>query len=607
MRGSHLVTLGKLVLASALVTGCGALGGNPPSNPGNAGVRPATVVTVAKAVTGPISQEIGYTGTVQAADSVNVAPLISGRITKLTVNVGSSVKAGDLIAELDKSTLNAQVEQAQTGVDAANVKLAQIQAGARPEAADAAAANARSAQAKLDAIQAGARSETVAQAKANLDAAQAKLALIQAGPRSQNVATAKANLDAAVAKLQQLKSGPTSDQVAAQQLIVQQNQNSVYAANANRDGVCGNQKNPKYQCDQAQAQVAAAQTALNAAQQNLKTLTDPPAPDAVNQAQAAVDAARQQYLLAQQPYTAPDLAQAQAAVDAAAQAYKLAQTPYTAQDVAQAQAAANAAADQAKLAAQPFTNLDQKAAQVAVSQAQAALDLAKTNLLQAEILAPFDGVVTAKFLSVGALASPNTPIVSLMSPHLEVQFSIDQANIGSVKAGQTVSLVTAAYAGQMFPATVASVYPSADPKTHTFTVVVDPRDTSGALRAGMFITLNVTVASFPSATLIPSVAIIQRGAQSVVFVVTNNVAHQTPVQVGIADDTNTQIRSGVKVGDEVVTINQASLSDGSPVRIAPGTGAPASGGAPANAGRRAGGTAPNGSRPIGSPTPAKAG
>jgi HlyD family secretion protein len=601
----RLFHLARLALVSTIVAGCGIVGGGTPVQP-VAGGRPVTVVTTVKAVTGPISQAIGYTGSVQPADTVSVVPVVSGRIVALKVDVGSTVKAGDVIAQLDPTTLNAQVEQAQAGVTVAGVKLAQIQAGARPEAVAAAQASADSAQSKLDAIKAGARPESVAVAQANLDTANSKLATILAGPRPENVANAKANLNSAISKLTQLKNGPTADQIASSTLLVQQAKNSLAGAQAFKDGQC-NFKNPQYQCEAAQATAFADETAVTVANQNLKTLTDPPTQDAINQAQATIDSAQQQYNLALKPYTDQDIAQAKAAVALAQEQYQLAATPYTAQDVKQAEAAANAALDQAKLAAQPYTDLDVKSAQASVDQAQAALDLAKTQLAQANITAPFDGVISAKLLSVGALASPSTPIVSLNSPHLEVQFAVDESAVQNVKVGQPVSLMSTAFPGKQFAASVTMIAPSGDPKTHTFNVVVDPTDPSGQLKAGMFVTLQVTVASFSSATLVPTVALIQQGTQAVVIVVANGVAKLAPVTVGIADDTNTQIVTGVNPGDDIATSNQSNLTDGAPVRIAGAgnggaTAQPASG-TPA-ARTPAAGRAPGGARPTATVTPA---
>jgi len=383
--------------------------------------------------------------------------------------------------------------------------------------------------------------------------------------------------------------------VAAAKLQVEQAKDSLTSAQATKDGQC---RLAGFQCQAAQAQAFAAETAVSVANQNLKTLTDPPTQDATNQAQAAVAAAQQAYKLAQNPYTSTDIAQAQAAVDAAQQAYQLAQAPYTDTDVEQAQAAVDAANAQLELAEAPYTTYDVQAAQVAVQQAQAALTIAQTNLKEASVVAPFDGVISAKLLSPGALASPSTPIFTLISNLPQVQFSIEESRIAAIKAGQAVNLSSSAVPGKLFPAQVTSIYPSADPKTHTFTIAVQPQDSSSDLKAGMFVSLVVTVASDPNAILVPNVAVVQQGPQSVVYTVAGGKAHLQAVTIGIADDNNTQIVSGVTAGEEVATSSQSNLTDGSPVRIAGPV--PAAGRTPASsASGRPGGSS---SRQSGAPT-----
>lgn len=587
MRMGRGFGVAALAVAGLMLAGCSVagIGGNGSNQGPNARGRPATVVNVAKAANGPISEVADYTGTVQPTNTVNVVPQIAGQIVKLDADVGSKVTAGQVLAQLDQSTIEEQVAQAQEGVDAAKVKLAELQAQGSPASVDQAKANLAAAQAKLAAVQGGPRPENVAVAQANLATAQAKLAAEKNGPRPETVAEAKANLEGAQAKLNQLLAGPTADQVASANLQVEQSKDALAAAQANKDGQC-NPRNPHYMCEAAQAQAFADETAVNVAEQNLKTLTDPPTPDAVKQDQAAVDAAEQALKLAQTPYTSTDIAQAQAAVDAAGQQVKLAQTPYTSTDVAQAQAAVDAAQAQLQAAEDPNTALEIKAAQVAVQQAQEVLAIAQTQLKETSVVAPFDGVISAKLLSPGALASPSTPIFTLISDQPQVQFAIGQAQIDGIKVGQAVNLTSNAFPGKLFSAKVASIYPSADPKTHTFTVAVQPDDVTD-LRAGMFVSLALTVASDAHAVLVPTVAIVQQGSQSVVFTVADGKAHLQPVTIGLSDDQNSQILKGVSAGQEVVTTGQTDLSDNAPVRIA-GQGATGGGSPGKSAGSSAG-------------------
>ncbi|HUX85836.1 MAG TPA: efflux RND transporter periplasmic adaptor subunit [Chloroflexota bacterium] len=616
LKAVDLVKLGAL---GFLLVGCSAIGngGNAQrTSPAQSGAV-GTIVTIAKVTTGTISQSVSYAGTVQASDSVNLSPQTSGRLVKLDVDVGSQVKTGDPIAELDKTTLQAQVAASQAALDAANVKLQQIQAGARSETADAAKQAALSADAKLAAEQAQGRPEAIAQAKANLATAQAKLQAEKNGSTPEAIATAKANLDSAQAKLTALLKGPTPDQIKSAELQVEQSKDSMAGANASKDAAC---RGSGPQCEAAQATAFAAATAVQVANQNLKTLTDPPTAENVAQAKDAVTAAEQAYQLTLHLYSATDIAQAQAAVDAAQQAYNLAQNPYLPTDVAQAQAAATAAQDQAKLAASPYTDLDVKAAQAAVEQAKAALQVSQSNLNQATLVAPFNGIVTAKLLSPGALATASTPVVTIMSLNPQVQFAVQESQLGNLKVGQAVQLTASAYPGKTFAAKITSIFPAADPKLHTFTVVVEPTNSTSQMAPGLFVNLLLTLKSDANAILVPSNALVDSNGQTAVFTIANNTAHLVPVSTSLSDSTNTEVLTGLKPGQDVAITGQASLTEGSPIRVAgaPGSGATGAGGRPANgaaargtpaarSGQPAAGNATGGARPTPAANPTKAG
>ena len=133
---------------------------------------PAIPITVAQVVQGTIAATLVYSGNVQSRAQVNVVPRITGRVDRLNVDIGDQIRGptpvdrltvpcpdqtfrdergvvicpGEVIAELDRSTLESQVRQAEAGVSVAQARLSQTQAGAKPEDIAAAAASVRSAQ-----------------------------------------------------------------------------------------------------------------------------------------------------------------------------------------------------------------------------------------------------------------------------------------------------------------------------------------------------------------------------------------------------------------------------------------------------------------------------
>lgn len=502
-------TLGIAGLTLVLAA-CRAPGPSPAVSP-TPTQEPASV-NVQQVQRGNIQSKLTYSGSVQASAVVNVVPQVSAKIQTLNVDVGSVVKSGQVIATLDTSILDAQVQQAQAGVDAAQAKLDQMKVGPRPE--------------------------NVAQAQANLVSAQAKLAALQDGGRPEAVAQAKANLDAANAKLAQLLAGPTPEQVKAAQLAVSQAKNSLYSAQVNKDGAC-NPHNPGYVCDAAVASANAAQTGVDQAQQQLVILTSPPTKESVDQAKAAVDAAQQAYLLAKQPATQHDIAQAQAAVNAAADQLKLAQQPYTAQDL--------------------------KAAEAAVEQAQAALDLTKIQRTYATISAPVDGVVSQKLLDVGNMASPANPIVTLVSRAVEVTVNVEEAKLGLISPGQAATITVTAYPNHPFPAKVIGDPPVVDSKSRTAVVRLAPTDPKDLLKPGMFAEVTLSAAQHTGVLIVPQSALIANNGQTDVYLVQNGTIKVQPVQIGLSDSNNVEVTSGLAEGQIVVVGDKPTLQNGDKV------------------------------------------
>src|SRR5690349_10428425 len=159
MHARRQATLGIAALAIVALAACS----QPPASPAAATATPTKQVAVntAPVKRTDITSTLSYTGDVKARQALNVVSKATGRVEKLNVDVGAMVKAGDVIAELDKEQSNLSVRQSEANLDAAKTKLAQIQAGARPEQVAQAEANARAAHARVDALQQASRPEQV--------------------------------------------------------------------------------------------------------------------------------------------------------------------------------------------------------------------------------------------------------------------------------------------------------------------------------------------------------------------------------------------------------------------------------------------------------------
>lgn len=550
--------LGLFLVTPALLAACSvAPAGQPPLAPVAVGTAPVA--------TANISGTVVYSGNVESRAKVSVLPKVGGQITVLNVDVGSVVKKGDVIAELDHATLDAQVDQAKAAVAVAQAKLATIQAGSRSETVAQAQANLKAAQATLAFMENGGRPESVSAAQGNLDSATAHLNSLTKG-RADAIAQAQANLDAAQARLQQLKDGPTSQQVQAAQLAVEQAKDAAFAADTQKDAAC-NPVSPGAVCKAAQAAADAAHTGIAQAQSQVTILTSPPTQAQLNQAQAAIDAAKAQLQMAQHPGSSSDVAAAEGAVQAAQAQLDLAKTPYSTADLAKAQAAVDVAQQQLKLAQQPYTKEDEAAAQAAVQQANAALDATTVAHDDAIVKSPIDGVVDQKLLSVGALAAPTTPIVTLIDPNVDVAVNVDAKYAPNVHLGQAATVTSDDLPGKSITGKVTNIAPAIDPQTRTLLVKITPSGTDSGLKDGMLVKVALVTATREGVVSVPSDAIVQRNGQPTVYVVANGTATPQVVQTGLTDGTHTEITSGLKAGQVIVTNGQDRLTTAQPVTV----------------------------------------
>jgi membrane fusion protein, multidrug efflux system len=194
---------------------------------------------------------------------------------------------------------------------------------------------------------------------------------------------------------------------------------------------------------------------------------------------------------------------------------------------------------------------------------EAAVNEAQTVLSYAEVVAPFDAVVTRKLADVGDLAVPGRPLVSLEDPaHLQFSSDIPADLIANVKLGAAMP-VRVEGSPEEVKAVVSEIAPAADPNSRTFRVKLDLASAAG-LRAGQFGRVALPVAEM-TALWVPTSALVRRGQLEMVFVVADRHAVMRLVKSGKRVGDQIEIASGLSTGESVVTQGAGSLVDGQPI------------------------------------------
>lgn len=146
-----LFFVGAILLISILLSACG---GQPSEataqQPPTPTVEFGTPVEVAEVETGDITLIYAYNGNLQAKEEINLLPRLAGKIDAVLVEEGDKIEAGDPLATIDQDTYLIQLRQAQAALKTAELNLAKMRLGSRPEEIAVAQAGVEVARAALD-------------------------------------------------------------------------------------------------------------------------------------------------------------------------------------------------------------------------------------------------------------------------------------------------------------------------------------------------------------------------------------------------------------------------------------------------------------------------
>jgi membrane fusion protein (multidrug efflux system) len=197
---------------------------------------------------------------------------------------------------------------------------------------------------------------------------------------------------------------------------------------------------------------------------------------------------------------------------------------------------------------------------------QARGDSARAKLADTYIRAPFAGRVGLRRVSLGTLINPGTVITTLDDTSvIKVDFAVPEMNVGELRTGQTVVAHSSAYPGRAFTGNVTSVDSRVDPASRAVTVRAIVPNTNGALKPGMFLTVDLSKERRP-ALMIPEQALVPEQARQFIYVVDGSVVRKREVKLGRREPGYVEITDGLAVGNHVVVEGTLKLRDGSPVR-----------------------------------------
>jgi RND family efflux transporter MFP subunit len=192
------------------------------------------------------------------------------------------------------------------------------------------------------------------------------------------------------------------------------------------------------------------------------------------------------------------------------------------------------------------------------------------------VVAPFDGVITARNIDVGSLvqadAASGTFMFTIMqSDVIRTQVYVPQDHAFDVAPGVDAVVRVPELPGRTFPGKVTRIADALDPGTRTLLTEVDIPNPDGVLKPGTYCRVELHVPRDTPSFLVPAEAIIFNRNGLQVAVIEGGEAHIRKVSVARDLGTQVEVRDGVKEGDVVVLNPQVDLVEGSKVKAQPPT------------------------------------
>jgi membrane fusion protein (multidrug efflux system) len=210
-------------------------------------------------------------------------------------------------------------------------------------------------------------------------------------------------------------------------------------------------------------------------------------------------------------------------------------------------------------------DLDNAAADLKVAEAN--LALARARFAKTRIVAPFDGIMGVRQVSVGKFLRPGQKIVEIANlDNIRVAFSIPEGYLTRLERGSEVTVFTPAHEDQKVKGKIFAIEPVVDPDTRSGQVIALVPNSDENFLPGMSANISVTLSERSNAITIPNEAVFASGDQSFVFVVKQDSSvTQVPIVLGTQRSDVVEVLKGLDAGALVVRAGHQKLYEGAKV------------------------------------------
>lgn len=179
-----------------------------------------------------------------------------------------------------------------------------------------------------------------------------------------------------------------------------------------------------------------------------------------------------------------------------------------------------------------------------------------------------EGFITERLIEAGGRVSANQQTFTIEDfKPLLIRVYVPTSDAIALGTGLPARVTTEIIKGEVFRGTVTLINPRVDVQTGTIKVTVEVYDDTLHLRPGMFVEVRIATGAKDNVLVIPRKAILFKTGKTYVFVLQDGNAYQREVTLGLTEEDEAEVLSGVAEGDVIISVGVENLKDGQPVTI----------------------------------------
>lgn len=199
--------------------------------------------------------------------------------------------------------------------------------------------------------------------------------------------------------------------------------------------------------------------------------------------------------------------------------------------------------------------------------AEANLELAQARLEKTKIVAPFNGMIGSRKVSVGSFLRSGDAITELANLNeIRISFSAPERFLSDLKRGSEVIVSSPVYPGHEVKGSIIAIEPIINSDTRTARIVARVQNPGQKFRPGMSANVSVILSERANALTIPTEAVFANGNQSFVYIINpDSTVTPAPVNLGLQLSKVVEVVSGLQQGMQIVTAGHQKLFPGAKV------------------------------------------